>query len=205
MKLPYVSVTVEYLTQEMTLIPNTYFTEENKKEIYSFNLSDAKEAAVRNASFTETDAQIIFSIHKDLNSFLEGTYPSLRVTHSIVPLVNTLIKGEEDSPVLYVYVQPSIMEIVFTERKQLVFCNTFRYKTPEDFIYYLMYAVHQLELDSEKIQLVLLGEVVEDSAIYKQIYKYIRNISFGKRPEWLHLSEAFQIPQQFYFNLFCEV
>ncbi len=205
LKLPYGKVTVEYLTQDMTLVPDTLFMKENKEEIFNFNLSDTKDATVRSTPFTGTNSQIIFSVHKELNSFFEDTYPSLKITHAIVPLVNTLMNEAEDSTALYIYVQPSIMKVILMDRKQVRFCNIFRYKTPEDFIYYLMYAVHQLELDNEKIRLILLGEIIEDSAIYKQIYKYIRNISFGKRPEQVQLSDVFQLPQQFYFNLFCEV
>lgn len=205
LKLSYGKVVIEYLTQNMTLVPDKFFSEEDAEAVFRFNLMGEKGTKVLSLSLGTSEAQLVYSIDEELSSFFKKTYSSAEIRHAAAPLVNTLLAKEENGQMLYAYVQPSLLQIILTEKKQLKYCNTFSYRTPEDFIYYLMYAVHQLELDNEKIPLILLGEVIEDSAIYRQAFKYIRNISFGKRPEWLQLSDEFKLPQHFYFNLFCEV
>lgn len=205
LKLPYGKVMIEYLTQNMTLVPDEFFSKEDAEAVFRFNLMEVKDVKVLSSPLVSSEVQFVYSINEELSSFLEETYTKAEIRHAAAPLVNTLLANEKGEQMLYVYVQPSLMQIILIEKKQLKYCNTFSYKTPEDFIYYLMYAIHQLELDNEKIQLTLLGEVIEDSAIYRQVFKYIRNISFGKRPEWLQLSDEFKLPQHFYFNLFCEV
>ena len=81
--------------------------------------------------------------------------------------------------------------------------NLYQYKTPEDFIYYLMNIVNHLSLDQDKISFVFSGEVVPDSGIYKLTYKYLRNIQFAQRPKWVQCSAEMNFPGHFYYNLFC--
>ena len=55
--------------------------------------------------------------------------------------------------------------------------NSFDYKTPEDFIYYILFTAEQLMLNPEYFKLEVLGAINEDDEYYKIVYKYVRNIS----------------------------
>jgi hypothetical protein len=55
--------------------------------------------------------------------------------------------------------------------------NTFDYKSPEDFIYYILFAAEQLQLNPEYFQLELLGKIAENDALYNIAYQYIRNVT----------------------------
>jgi len=85
---------------------------------------------------------------------------------------------------------------------QLKLFNSFNYTTPEDFIYYILYACQHLQLDPETLQLHLLGEIVKDSALFEYTYKYIRNVHFGQRPVEVKIDAAFKMPSHFYLIYF---
>jgi len=55
--------------------------------------------------------------------------------------------------------------------------NSFEYQTKEDFIYYILFTAEQLKLNPETFKLQLLGEISEESDLFKIAYRYIRNIS----------------------------
>ena len=55
--------------------------------------------------------------------------------------------------------------------------NSFEYSSKEDFIYYILFAAEQLELNPEKFELQLLGHISKDDPLFKIAYKYIRNVS----------------------------
>ena len=61
--------------------------------------------------------------------------------------------------------------------KKLLFYNQFQYKNKEDFLYYLLFSLEQLQMDLEKIQLKLFGATEEDDPIYELCYQYIKNVS----------------------------
>ena len=69
-------------------------------------------------------------------------------------------------------------EIVVLQNQKLLFFNSFDYKTPEDFLYYLLFTAEQLNMNPENFQLELLGTITQEDDFYQLAYKYIRNIDF---------------------------
>jgi len=63
------------------------------------------------------------------------------------------------------------------QNQKLLLFNSFEYKTPEDFIYYILFTAEQLQLNPENFQLELLGTIQEEDAYYKIAFQYIRNVS----------------------------
>jgi hypothetical protein len=87
-----------------------------------------------------------------------------------------LSKNNDDRK-MFVHVSDSHFEIVVVQNQQLLLFNTFDYKTPEDFIYYILFAAEQLQLNPEHFQLELLGKIAENDSLYNIAYQYIRNVS----------------------------
>ena len=56
--------------------------------------------------------------------------------------------------------------------------NHFKYETPEDFVYYILFCFEQVQLNTEKTKLWLNGAIAEEDATYKLIFEYIRDIKF---------------------------
>jgi Protein of unknown function (DUF3822) len=63
------------------------------------------------------------------------------------------------------------------ENQKLLLFNSFDYQTKEDFIYYILFTAEQLQLNPETFKLQLLGEISEESDLFKIAFKYIRNVS----------------------------
>ena len=68
-----------------------------------------------------------------------------------------------------------ITEVLFKPTKAS--SNQFR-KTKEDFIYYILFTLEQLELNPEETMVTLLGDIDTTSDNYKFLYAYVRNINF---------------------------
>ena len=74
---------------------------------------------------------------------------------------------------------------------QILFYNIFEYQTKEDFIYYILFTLEQLELSSEETNISLTGNIDEHSELYKILYTYVRNVSFfnSKNPVYNNQTE----------------
>jgi hypothetical protein len=93
--------------------------------------------------------------------------------------------------------------LAFNEAGGLQIMNRYEFKTQNDFIYFLLLAVEKLNIDREKTELVLSGEVDIQSKIYDVCYRYFRFISFIRKPENMNFSKAFDIyPKHLHFNLY---
>jgi hypothetical protein len=69
------------------------------------------------------------------------------------------------------------MDVVVLSHRQLLFYNTFPYTTKEDFLYYLLFTLEQLKLDTTTIKTRLFGAVSEADEIYNICYEYITQLS----------------------------
>ena len=78
---------------------------------------------------------------------------------------------------MFVHLLDSHFEIIIVQNQQLLLYNSFDYKTPEDFIYYLLFTAEQLQLNPENFKLELLGSIAEEDEFYKIAYKYVRNVT----------------------------
>ena len=66
---------------------------------------------------------------------------------------------------------------MIVQNQKLILYNSFEYKTPQDFIYYILFTAEQLQLNPENFVLKLIGKIDETDELFKICYKYIRNVS----------------------------
>jgi hypothetical protein len=72
----------------------------------------------------------------------------------------------------------NLFDIIVMKNGELILCNTYEYRTPEDFIYYILFCLEQLKLNPDTIEFVASGNINQDDDLYTILYTYIRNISF---------------------------
>jgi phosphoribosylformylglycinamidine (FGAM) synthase-like enzyme len=78
---------------------------------------------------------------------------------------------------MFVNVDTKHFEIVIISDHKLLFYNSFKHKSKEDFIYYILFTAEQLKLNPEKFELMLFGNISKEHPYYKMAYKYVRNIA----------------------------
>jgi hypothetical protein len=113
---------------------------------------------------------------------LLDTYGAFEYKHSSTILIEKLLQEYKNvsNEICFVNITENDFEIVVLKNKKLSLFNTFNFNTKEDFIYYILFTAEQLNLNPEKVTLVLLGDIDETSELYKILFKYIRNIQFYK-------------------------
>jgi hypothetical protein len=89
--------------------------------------------------------------------------------------------------------------LVLKDRK-LQLTKTFSYSSPEDVLYYLLKACHQLRLSQQTVKLSLSGLIEKDSAIYRELYKYFINIEFESLTGDVKLNEALTEHSEHYYS-----
>jgi hypothetical protein len=200
--LGYGKTDIYYLSDCFTLVPENLFDKSNAKELLQFNQLSVEVMIVKNEKIAELDAVMVYGINKDSATILGNYFKNGNLKHASVSWIEFLLAQKLDGEFLHCYVQPTTIQIAFVKNNQLKFFNIYTYKTPEDFIFYLMNVVNQLGLDQDKTPLLFSGEVIADSAIYKLAYKYVRDIQFAQRPKWIQVSDEMNFAQHFYLNLF---
>ena len=114
----------------------------------------------------------------NVNNFLIDRFGSFEYRNVNSVLVSKLLDVTKniDEKQVFVHVQDKHFEIVVARNQQLILYNSFEYKTPEDFLYYVLFTMEQLFLNPETTRVSVLGKIDESHPCFELAYKYIRNI-----------------------------
>ena len=116
----------------------------------------------------------------NINNFLLDTYGTFEYKHSSTIIIEELLNQYKNlkSNLCFVNVTNSNFEIIVIKNNKLKLFNCFNFKTKEDFIYYILFTIEQLNLNPEEIKLILLGDIEKESELHDILFQYVRNVSF---------------------------
>ncbi|MXN89901.1 DUF3822 family protein [Flavobacterium sp. Sd200] len=160
-------------------VPNVLFDENYPGSYLQYN------TRVFEADFFAWDILPVYAMTNvyvpliNVNNFLLERLGSFEYKNTNSILVEKLLDASVniDEKLVYAHIQASHFEIVVTHNQKLLLFNSFEYSTPEDFLYYLLFTMEQLNLNPETAKILLLGAITETDPRFKIAYNYIRNIS----------------------------
>mgnify|MGYP003379198417 CR=1 FL=1 len=79
--------------------------------------------------------------------------------------------------------------------------NQFRFVNKEDFLYYVLLVSDQYNIDRENCDLKLSGEIMPDSLLFGELWKFFKTISFVPLNENIVLPKELQEKPFYYYNL----
>lgn len=205
LKKKFHSFQVTFINNRATLIPNAVFKTEELASYHRFNFINQEEDLFFNDALINLSAHNVYSAPDYIvNEFKH--FQKVSFKHFSTSLIESSLlhaKTTHTLSLIDVHVLPESFQIIIIKNQQLALYNFFEYQTSEDFIYYLLFVLDQLNIDNEEASIRLLGEVEKNSAIYLMINKYIKTITFAKSSESLRFSYVFnELPQHTHYSLF---
>ena len=204
-KQPLKSFNIAYVNHRATLIPNVLFNNNELKTYHQFNFSEQEEDLFYADNLINIPAHNVYSI-PDYIINLFNKIEKVNYHHFSSSLIEASVlyaKKTTNDLIIDIHILPSSFQMMVVKNQSLELYNSFPYQTSEDFIYYVLFVLNQLDIKPKDINIRLLGEVDKNSAIYEILYKYSNSITLGKRTENLKFSYAFEeIPQHHYYSLF---
>lgn len=173
----YDEIVVLHSNNLSTFVPTALFDEEYMGSYLQYNTKVFETDFFVFDAIEKYEMNNVYIPYVNMNNFFIDQFGSFNYKHSNSILVSKLLdlsKNNEERK-MFVHLSESHFEIVVVQNQKLHLFNSFDYKTPEDFIYYLLFTAEQLQLNPENFKLELLGAITEDNAFYKMAYKYIRN------------------------------
>lgn len=162
-----------------SLVPKALFKKEELANYLKFNAKIMANDHIAHDEITNHDLINVYIPFANVNNHIFDLFGAFEFKHTGTVLISTLLNQTRatSQPVCYVHVAEKEMEIVVISDKKLLFYNHFEYKTKEDFLYFLLFSLEQLQIDLEKVQLMLFGLVEEGDSIFELCYSYIQSVS----------------------------
>ncbi|PKA84269.1 uncharacterized protein DUF3822 [Ulvibacter sp. MAR_2010_11] len=187
------TVTLLYATNIYSLVPATLFDDSKASDYLKFNSKILANDFIAHDVIDMYEMVVVYVPFVNINNYLFDRFGSFQYHHACSVLLKSILDAEKHSqePIVYLHVLDSTFDVIVVKNGGLQLCNTYSYKTPEDFIYYVLFSMEQLHLNPETIKTVLCGAISETDTTYEIVYRYIRNVAFAeKMPVAVHTSHS---------------
>ena len=192
LNLQFAQINILINNTSCTLVPSALFNEHEKKRYLEFNQIVLENDAIKHNFLSNTQAFNIYSVTETLADLLEKKWPEANVIHytsCVIEALSNQFKNRAYNKTLYLNVRDESLDIVFFKDTKLFYYNNFKFKSKEDFIYFLLLAMEQIGLSPEETKVGLSGKIDEGSAIYQILHEYIRHHYFIERNDSYKYSE----------------
>lgn len=206
-KVVFAKVVVPVYANTHSLIPSPLFSRDRLRETLELTNTVAGEPCFLNDSIHSANAQFIYACDEDLMEELHYSFREPLVFHANSAFIESELRlnKHESEKMVSVNLRPGHLDIVVTSANNLVFFNTFNVNTAEDFMYYLLFTMEQLELNPDQTRVRCYGDIEKSGAVWLLARKYIRNVELGDRPGLIAYSYGFEkFPAHQYYALFCQ-
>lgn len=198
------SVKASFKNSKFSLVPASLFVKEAMTDYLKINAdinSDSEEVLyyknIRSSSIT------VFAVNKELLAWVRGLYSNIKLglIHQSSTLIEGVLNARENYPKnsLFLYIDRFKLHIIATKGNDIQYYNQFSIKQFSDYIKYIMLVINGLHLSQKATNVVLWGYIGKQSPHYTEFYKYIKNLSFGDRPDFLKFSYVFDEVQDHHF------
>ncbi len=153
------------------------------------------------------ELQCVYGIAATQNSILKKHFPSAKVLHHSGTLLNALQQESllTQETTVIVNIHDHFFDVIVSKNKSVFLFNTYKFKTKEDYLYFLLNTYEQLKLDTTQTSITILGRVEKNSPLIEATNKYIGEIKFGKRiSKFKYGYQLSELQDHFFFNLFSQ-
>ncbi len=172
------TVSVIHQNNLSTLVPNQYFKKGDLNNYLKYSIKTISSDLIVYDDLNFIKAKNIYVPFVNINNFIFQNFGEFEYKHHSSILLEKIFLHSDNSLNFFINISPSFFDIVVIKDSKILFYNIFEYQTKEDFIYYILFTLEQLELSAETTKISILGDIDKQSELYKILYTYVRNISF---------------------------
>jgi Protein of unknown function (DUF3822) len=175
----YLRREVLYFSPKTAIVPKRLFEEGTPQEYFKLLHSEPTENAF-GESVTGTDLCLVCDTPTNISSLVDYyLMPDTgQKSQAAVLLRHTLAQAPTDGAEVFVNVRREYVQVLVYERRNLLFFNTFNFKKPNDLLYFTLLGYEQCQLNPDKTQLTVTGELLTDSDIFRLYQRFVRHIRF---------------------------
>lgn len=203
------SISVAFKTQKFVQVPSSLFAEESINDYLLLNAPvDISKESILKVDHPGNETVTVFAVGNHLLDWFTKQYPSkkLNFTHQSASLIEGILrvnKKQKNSP-LYVYVDRFKLHILACHNGGLLYYNQFPIHQFQDYVRYIMLVMNSLKMDPQTSEVKLWGFIGKNSPHYHEFYKFIKNVSFGDRPDHIKFGYLFdEVQEHNFFDLYC--
>ena len=181
-----------------TLVPVPLFNEAEKKQYLDFAFNVPEDYVILSELLVSAQCRNAFAFPKVLHDKVLTKWKEAKITHSSSVFIESLMQKRINQGV-FVNVRNYDFDMVILENGKLRFFNNFKFKTKEDFVYFLLFAMEQNGLSGQDMPVSFTGLILPSSKIIDLCRRYLKVVRFVEQPEFKDGKGLNGVPFQYYY------
>lgn len=201
-------VKVSLKSHKFSLVPTSHFVPASIGEYLKLNCV-VNENVEGQYYYQHKSSNVVnaFAADKRLVSWIVSLYPAIDVTvmHQGSSLIEAILrqKGSSEGKTVYCILDRSVLHVFVSQSNQLYYYNQFSIKSSKELLKYTMLVFKEFGLDQRTQPVVFWGTLSENGESMALLRKYIRNVSLGKKPNFLKFNYMFdEVADHQYIDLY---
>ncbi len=164
-----------------TLMPTSLFDPEQRRTYLEFNHRLAENSHVYHLLASAPDQIVVFSIPGALDNWILNTWPgALRVPvpTTLIRCLTSMVKNyqAEFGNKCFLNIRRTSFDLLIFKHNQLIYCNSFEFATPVDLLYYVLFVLESLGMESQRTVLSLTGAVDAGDEIHSLLVTQMEHV-----------------------------
>jgi len=197
----YKDIKISIETFDFTFIPEAVYTR-SSLDLYLNSISVGKGAEPFITSMKSAGSRNIFAADQAMISPLTGIFPAAKIYTQAEPLIEGALNLYGGAETLFLQFNSKTFEALVLSADGLVYYNIFSIDTVDDFNYFLLFVMQEMELNSTNIKVIVAGLIDVESDYYKRMERYFQDITFADTPAFRLSAIYDKVSVSQFFSLF---
>jgi len=202
------NIRIGFKNNKFSLVPASLFSKDGAYDYLKINADiDPDRDKILYYKHKQNEAVNVFSVNKILHEWVVNNYKKINIEciHQSSSIIEGVLSQEKhyDENNIFLYIDRFKLHVITTRNRKLEYYNQFVIKQFSDYIKYIMTVMKGLGHNQSKTPVVLWGYIGKQSPHYLEFSKYIKNLSFGERPDFLKFGYFFdEVQNHHFFDLY---
>ncbi|WP_161596794.1 DUF3822 family protein [Chitinophaga vietnamensis] len=188
------------------LVPQEIYNASLKKDYLHLSQPARIQEAILADQLPGAPAVNVYGLDKDLLGFLRKEFSTDLVMHANTALLQAYpldLDYHHADGVAFVEVQRNTVTFTIYVAGKLLIQQENEYQSGLDVVYALVSTLRQLNVNEQQIKVKLSGALDKDSAVYREMYKFIPRLEWAQRlPGFRYITRMQEIPGYYFHNLY---
>ncbi|MDR2835855.1 MAG: DUF3822 family protein [Bacteroidales bacterium] len=208
LRVAFKKTNVVIATNKATIVPRSIFSEDKIEQIYTSNfIFDSNVEKILYSELPKTKNIILYSIKKELYDFYLEKFSNCKFyssSYSFIEnsyIMNKISENRENSKI-FLQVYQDYFEVLVIFKERILLFNTYKYKTDNDILYYIINIFEQLNLPQEEAEICISGIIEKTNMAIIMLKKFVKFVYFTPINNLFRYNYQFLDLQPHYFYYF---
>ena len=199
---PYYEIKVGIADAPFVLVPRILFEDNRAAQYLGLNAEVNGNDKVVVNNIKSVFAKNVFACSQAQANYFSEVFDNPKLFHCATGLLESVARVKDSfvDQQMILDIKPGIIHIVYYEKREFKFMNHYRFVNKEDFLYYVLLVADQFMVDRNTCDLKLSGEIVPDSMLFGELWKFFKNISFLQHNETMIIPDDLKEKPMYIYN-----